>query len=253
MADRRNQRSQSRVECEEIGLLRAIRSARTPQDRADRHPDGQAYFARLAASSRGRQAALPARDHAARHGYLQRKDLDQNRIGVFGRSFGSYAATVLSNAIAERLCGVVVGLPCFEPGFTKIFEEASPTYKNRFMFMAGYEDEAEFDKFTQGFDLRTRVSNLRCPFMVLGGELDELSPIKHVFEVCKKVPGPVEIVVYQNERHAPGRLPSSQRGPHWYAVMADWLAARVRDRTPIEGRHYRYVTASGKVEQRPML
>jgi hypothetical protein len=34
--------------------------------------------------------------------------------------------------------------------------------------------------------------------------------------------------------------------------MADWLAARVRDRTPIEGRHYRYVTASGKVEQRPM-
>src|SRR5207247_3211137 len=35
-----------------------------------------------------------------------RKDLDQNRIGVFGRSFGSYAATVLSNAIAERLRGV---------------------------------------------------------------------------------------------------------------------------------------------------
>jgi pimeloyl-ACP methyl ester carboxylesterase len=182
-----------------------------------------------------------------------RKDLDQNRIGVFGRSFGSYAATVLSNAIADRLRGVVVGLPCFEPGFTKIFEEASPTYKNRFMFMAGYEDEAEFDKFIQGFDLRTRVSNLRCPLMVLGGELDELSPIKHVFEVCKKVPGPVEIVVYQNERHAPGRLPSSQLGPHWYAVMADWLAARVRDRLPIEGTHYRYVTASGKVEQRPMV
>jgi len=181
-----------------------------------------------------------------------RKDLDQTRIGVFGRSFGSYAATVLSNAIADRLRGVVVGLPCFEPGLTKIFEEASPTYKNRFMFMAGYEDETEFDEFIQGFDLRTRVSNLRCPFMVLGGELDELAPIKHVFETCKKVPGPVDIVVYQNERHAPGRLPSSQVGPHWYAMMADWLAARVRDRVPIEGARYRYVTASGKVEQRSM-
>lgn len=78
-----------------------------------------------------------------------RKDLDQDRIGVFGRSFGSYAATVLSSAIADRLRGVVVGLPCFEPGFTKIFEEASPTYKNRFMFMAGYEDETEFDEFIQ--------------------------------------------------------------------------------------------------------
>jgi dienelactone hydrolase len=182
-----------------------------------------------------------------------RKDLDRDRIGVFGRSFGSYAATVLSNAIADRLRGAVVGLPCFEPGFNKIFEEASPTYKNRFMFMAGYEeDEGGFDKFIQGFDLRTRVSNLRCPFMVLGGELDELAPIKYVFEVCKHVPGPVQIVVYKNERHAPGRLPSSQLGPHWYAMMADWLSARVRDRQPQETSRYLYVTATGRVEQRPL-
>lgn len=181
-----------------------------------------------------------------------RKDLDQDRIGVFGRSFGSYAATVLANAIADRIRGAVVGLPCFEPGFHKIFEEASPTYKHRFMFMAGYEDEEEFDKFILGFDLRTRVSNLRCPFMVLGGELDELAPIKHVFEVAKKVPGPVDIVVYENERHAPGRLPSSQFGPHWYAMMADWLAARVRDRVSTERSSYRFVKTSGEVEERPL-
>jgi dienelactone hydrolase len=181
-----------------------------------------------------------------------RKDLDHDRIGVFGRSFGSYAATVLANAIADRLRGAVVGLPCFEPGFNKIFEEASPTYKNRFMFMAGYEeDEPGFDNFIQGFDLRTRVSNLKCPFMVLGGELDELAPIKHVFEVCRQVPGPVEIVVFQNERHAPGRLPSSQLGPHWYAMMADWLSARVRDARPLDSSRYLYVTATGEVEQRP--
>jgi pimeloyl-ACP methyl ester carboxylesterase len=182
-----------------------------------------------------------------------RDDLDRDRIGVFGRSFGSYAATVFSNAIADRLRGVVVGLPCFEPGFNKIFEEASPTYKNRFMFMSGFlDDEDGFDAFIQNFDLRTRVSNLRCPFMVLGGELDELAPIKHVFEVCKHVPGPVEIVVYQNEQHAPGRLPSSQLGPHWYAMMADWLSARVRDRISFEQSRYRYVTSAGKIEQRPI-
>jgi hypothetical protein len=35
-------------------------------------------------------------------------------------------------------------------------------------------------------------------------------------------------------------------------MMADWLAARVRDRMPIEGARYRYVAASGKVEQRSM-
>jgi pimeloyl-ACP methyl ester carboxylesterase len=181
-----------------------------------------------------------------------RKDLDSDRIGVFGRSFGSYAATVMTNAIADRVRGIVVGLACFEPGFQQIFEEGSPTFKNRFMFMAGYDDEAKFDQFIQGFDLRTRVADLKCPLMVLGGELDELAPFRCVFEVAKKIPGPVEIVAYQNERHAPGRMPSSQLGPHWYAMMADWLAARVRDRIPLERSRYRFVKATGEVEERPM-
>jgi pimeloyl-ACP methyl ester carboxylesterase len=181
-----------------------------------------------------------------------RHELDRDRIGVFGRSFGSYAGTVLANAIADRIRGVVVGLACFEPGFRTIFEEGSPSFKNRFMFMAGYDDEARFDEFISGFDLNTRVGNLTCPLMVLGGELDELSPFEHVFEVAKKVPGKVDIVAYQNERHAPGRMPSSQLGPHWYAMMADWLAKRVRDRQPLERSRYRYVTSAGTVEERPL-
>lgn len=64
-------------------------------------------------------------------------------------------------------------------------------------------------------------------------------PIKYVFEVAKKVPSPTEIVVYQNERDALGRLPSLQLGPHRYAMMADWLTARVRDGVPQEGPRYR--------------
>ena len=158
----------------------------------------------------------------------------------------------MTNAIADRVRGIVVGLACFEPGFQTIFEEGSPTFKNRFMFMAGYDDEAEFDRFIRGFDLRTRVANLKCPLMVLGGELDELAPFRCVFEVARKVPGPVDIVEYQNERHAPGRMPSSQNGPHWYAMMADWLAARVRDRLPLANSRHRYVKASGEVVERPL-
>ena len=35
---------------------------------------------------------------------------------------------------------------CHEPGCHTIFEEASPTFKKRFMYMSGITDEAEFDK-----------------------------------------------------------------------------------------------------------
>jgi dienelactone hydrolase len=181
-----------------------------------------------------------------------RADLDRQRIGLFGRSFGSYAGTVMANAIAGRLRGAAVGFPCHEPGLYTLFEEASPTFKNRFMFMAGFDDEAKFDAFAQGFDLRGKVADLRCPYLLVGGELDELSPIRHAYEVARNVPGPVELVVYQNERHAPGRAPSAQLGPHWYSMMADWLAARVRDAKPQQGRRFLYVKSSGQTEERPM-
>lgn len=181
-----------------------------------------------------------------------RGDLDPQRIGLFGRSFGSYAATVMANAIADRLLGTAVGFPCHEPGLYTLFEEASPTFKNRFMFMAGYDDEAQFDLYARGFDLRTKVQSLRSPYLLVGGELDEISPIRHAYEVTRHVPGPIEVLVYQNERHAPGRAASAQFGPHWYSLMADWLAARVRDKKPAEGRHFGYVKSSGQVEERPM-
>lgn len=181
-----------------------------------------------------------------------REEIDSGRVGVFGRSFGSYAGTVMGDAIADRVKGVAVGLPCHEPGFYTIFEEASPTFKNRFMFMAGIDDEQEFDEFIKAFDLRERVSNLTCPYMVLGGELDELSPIRHSYELVRHVPGPVELVIYQNERHAPGRAPASQFGPHWYSMMADWLADRVRDGKPQPGSRFRYIRSTGAIEEREM-
>ena len=180
-----------------------------------------------------------------------RGDLDHDRIGLFGRSFGSYAGTVMANAIAGRLRGAAVGFPCHEPGLRTLLEEASPTFKNRFMFLTGYTDEALFDGFVPGFDLRAKVSALDCPYLVVAGELDELSPIRHTYDLVRRIPGPVELVAYENERHAPGRAPSAQFGPHWYALMADWLAARVRDRRPSAGPRFTFVKSSGHTEDRP--
>ena len=88
--------------------------------------------------------------------------------------------------------------------------------------------------------------------MVVGGELDELSPIRNTFDLVRLVPGPVDLVIYENERHAPGRSPASQFGPHWYSMMTDWLAARIRDREPPGAERYRYVRSSGAVEERDL-
>jgi hypothetical protein len=45
-------------------------------------------------------------------------------------------------SIDDRVKGCAVAFVCHEPGANTIFNMASPTFKLRFMYMAGYEDEA---------------------------------------------------------------------------------------------------------------
>jgi dipeptidyl aminopeptidase/acylaminoacyl peptidase len=120
------------------------------------------------------------------------------------------------------------------------------------MFMAGYEDETAFDRFMQSFDLRAKAEALRCPSLIVAGEMDQLSPIANTYDLTRRIAGPVELVIYQNELHAIGKASSAQLGPHWYSLMADWLAARIRDKRPQTSRRFVYVTATGQTEERAM-
>ncbi len=81
-----------------------------------------------------------------------RPELDATRIGVSGTSFGTLFGTVLA-AHEPRIKACAVMSVCHEPGCHTIFEEASPTFKKRFMYMSGITDEAEFDKFRQDHHL----------------------------------------------------------------------------------------------------
>lgn len=77
---------------------------------------------------------------------LRRKELDPERIGLSGASFGTFFDTVAA-AYEPRLRTVSADKVCHEPGFHSTFEEASPTFKMRIMYMSGYTDEAAFDEF----------------------------------------------------------------------------------------------------------
>ena len=179
-----------------------------------------------------------------------RSDLDADRVGVYGRSFGSYAATVVGNMNSDRLRAVAGALVVHEPGLHTLMEEASPTFKARFMYMAGYEDEDRFDEFVRQFVLRDRVGSLTCPYLVVAGELDQLSPIKHTYDLVRRVPGPVELVVYEAERHAIGLSTAAQHGPHWYTAIADWFVERVGKRQPMSGKTFTFVSRTGEIHDR---
>lgn len=164
-----------------------------------------------------------------------------------GTSFGSFWITQIA-ATQPSLKGCAAALPVFEPAAPTLFEQASPTFKARHMWMAGLpEDEHAFDRMVAGYDLRPLVADMRVPWLVVGGEADELSPAVWVDELAHACPAPSSLLIYQGARHALTESMAPVLGPPWRLEIADWLADRVAGR---EARHEnRYVTVAGAVEQ----
>ncbi len=176
-----------------------------------------------------------------------RPEVDPDRIAVYGVSFGSYWATQLATSDDHVIaCGVA--LVCHEPGCRTMLETASPTFKLRFMYMAGYEDEDEFDRFVQTFSLHGIGARLRCPYLVVAGQRDELSPIEHTYRLLQEVEAPKELVVYQGEKHGLNSTTASFLGPDWASHVADWIDDRLRGRSPAPSRHL-FVDMTGHVHQ----
>ncbi|MBX3031717.1 MAG: alpha/beta hydrolase [Chloroflexi bacterium] len=179
----------------------------------------------------------------------QQPDIDASRLGLTGVSFGSWWATQIA-AHAPDLAGTAVWAVVHEAGLEHIFEQVSPTFKARFMAMAGYVDEDAFDAFARRWRLDDEATRVTHPYLVLAGEDDELSPIEHTYRLLDRVPGPRELVVYRGERHSIGGGPAARLGPNAMDLAADWFADRFAGR-PTEER-VTVVDVTGQTATEPL-
>lgn len=159
-------------------------------------------------------------------------DIDGLRLGVTGVSFGSWWATQIA-AAAPDLAGTAVWAVVHQPGLHSIFEEVSPTFKARFMAMAGFTDETAFDAFARRWSLADEAPRVRHPYLAIAGEDDELSPIGHTYDLLRGIPAPRQLVLYRGERHSIGGGPAARLGPNALDLAADWFADRFAGR-PME-------------------
>ena len=136
---------------------------------------------------------------------------------------------------------------CHEPGCHTIFQEASPTFKKRFMYMSGITDEDEFDKFRETITWEGHADKIRVPFLCVAGEADELSPIEHSERLMAALNCPKQMVVYQESRHSVGNVPAANLGPFPPILVADWLADRLAGKSFVSERCY--VTGSGEINK----
>jgi dienelactone hydrolase len=154
-----------------------------------------------------------------------RPDIDAQKIGIVGISFGSLFSTIAASA-EPRYVAVAVASTCLEPGCHTIFQEASPTFKKRFMYMSGIPDEDEFDKFRKTLTWEGHVDKIKMPYLCIVGEADELSPLEHTERMFQVMKAPRQLVVYADSRHSVGGVPAANLGPVPSTYAAEWMASR---------------------------
>jgi pimeloyl-ACP methyl ester carboxylesterase len=171
-------------------------------------------------------------------------EIDSDRIIIRGSSFGTYFGTQAAAKLGNRIKGVSATGVCQEPGAHTIFNMASPTFKVRFMFMCGFENEAKFDTFVKGFDLRKIAAKVKCPYMIVAGEDDQLSPIENTYKLFEKIKSPRRLVVYESANHSVRGGPAVANGENRETMMFNWMLDRVGGK-PMKSELW-YIDASGK-------
>ncbi|MFC1867820.1 alpha/beta hydrolase family protein [Thermodesulfobacteriota bacterium] len=150
---------------------------------------------------------------------VERPEIDSERIAIQGVSFGTFWIPQVLAKEHRLKCGAIAKV-CHEPGMNTIFNEASPTYKARHMWMAGYQDEKAFDKYAQSLTLEGVGSEITAPIIILAGEDDDLSPIEHTYRFYNEIKVPKTLVVFKGQKH-------SMQGPKVFTRMADWVTDRL--------------------------
>ena len=156
----------------------------------------------------------------------ERDDVDSTKIGLFGQSMGS-RWTVEIAAHDDRV-NTVIGQMANVGTFDLIFEQAQPNFKRIFMYMAGYTNEEEFNKFVERLDLLPDLAKkLDVPHLLVAGDMDELCT-PHDIEIFRSsLGGPSELWLYEGIFHPMGEVAEDI-----YPSIADWLLETINNGKP---------------------
>ncbi|MDB4893842.1 MAG: hypothetical protein JWN15_104 [Firmicutes bacterium] len=160
---------------------------------------------------------------------VTRQDVDADKIAVCGASFGTHWGSRLA-AIDDRVRAVATAHAVYGSK-RAIFEEASPRFKQMFMYMAGIHDEDEFDQLADHMSNEGYGARIKCPSLMITGEFDPLAHMEDNLAFFDEVAGPKEMWVFENEFHrASGR--EGIAGLEIYHFEADWIKDALEGKMP---------------------
>ncbi|SEK55724.1 alpha/beta hydrolase [Streptacidiphilus jiangxiensis] len=168
-------------------------------------------------------------------------EVDPARIGMFGISMSGYWGS--RAAATDPRLAALAAFEAVTGDFRTIFERAQPTFKNNYMFMAGYTDEDAFDRdLVAHMPLGDLVGEITCPVLYGIGEFDELTELEQALANYQRIRAPKEMRVYEDEFH-----PLGGTAAEVFRLGAEWLERALNGELREPGRDVRhYVHSDGR-------
>jgi dipeptidyl aminopeptidase/acylaminoacyl peptidase len=113
--------------------------------------------------------------------------------------------------------------------------------------MAGLQTEEQMDKMWQPFSVLNLGDKIKCPYLTVAGEDDQLSRIEYTYQMLDSISAPKQMLLYEGANHGVAGSASTTNGPNPRTFIADWLKDRL-DGKPMETKHMK-VDAAGTVHE----
>lgn len=145
-----------------------------------------------------------------------RPELDASRLGIWGRSFGGYAAPRAA-ALEPRLraCISIGGFYDLQA----IWDRLPAGVKDTLAFGLGVGSHEAARRRAADFTLAGALGRLACPFLIVHSGGDTVCPVEESERIRAEAGGPTTLVVFPEGNHVCDNIPYKVR-----PLMADWMA-----------------------------
>jgi dipeptidyl aminopeptidase/acylaminoacyl peptidase len=147
-----------------------------------------------------------------------RKDLNPQKIGIWGVSLGGYYAPRAA-AYEKRIRACIALSGPFD--WDRIWDGLPELTRETFRVRSHAADETEARANAKKLTMKEAAPRITCPIFIVTGRQDRLVPAAHAEQLAKAVSGPVELLVVEDGGHNANNRPYRYR-----SRSADWLAGQ---------------------------
>ncbi len=146
-------------------------------------------------------------------------DIDSDRIGIWGRSYGGYAAPRAAAGESRLAACISIG------GFYRlsdIWDRCPAAVHETLAFGFGNDSIAAAGKTAEQYSLEGVLGNISCPLLIVHSGQDTVCPVEESQRMIDESGDDAELIVFPEGNHVCDNIPYKAR-----PVMADWMAEKL--------------------------